>query len=145
MSFSLVCPNCPACQHAIGEELAFVSKSVLIELRFWHQALSIFSIQLRGIGLVEKCWLSSRKLRTKKYLKTRHLTLEKLVNVFLFIYSCVKITTFPCMAWFLHPIYKHTTHNPSIPSDGGLTFETWTSLFVHGGNLTLMNLLVTEC
>ena len=38
---------CPACQHAIGGELAFVAKSVLIELRFWHQALSIFSIQLR--------------------------------------------------------------------------------------------------
>ena len=38
---------CPTCQHAIGGGLAFVAKSVLIELRFWHQALSIFSMQLR--------------------------------------------------------------------------------------------------
>ena len=52
--------------------------------------------------------------------------------------------TFPPIAWLLHPLYKHTTYNPSIRSDEGLTLETSASLYLHGENLTFINLFDTK-
>lgn len=43
-----------------------------------------------------------------------------------------------------HNLSTYTTHSPSIPSEGGLTFKTSDSLSVHSGSLTLIKLFDTK-